>query len=281
MPDQHWVESVCRLRTAREPGVLVTLATVSGHAPRDAGAKMVVGATDTWGSIGGGNVEAVAIDRARELIASAATTPELRTVALSDKAPYQHGVQCCGGRVTVLLEPLPVVPAVAIFGLGHVGLELARILARHDIELHLIDTRPEQLSEGRLSVLADALAQVHVHHVPLLPEIVLGELPPGAHVLIMTHDHAEDAALCDAVLREGEFGSIGLIGSAGKWARFRHRLAEDGHSPEAIGRITTPIGLTEIAGKDPATIAVSVAASLLHAFERQRAIVGVESDAAR
>jgi xanthine dehydrogenase accessory factor len=116
MPDQHWVESVGRLRAAREPGVLVTLATVSGHAPRHAGAKMVVGAADTWGSIGGGNVEAVAIDRARELIANAATTPELRTVALSDKAPYQHGVQCCGGRVTVLLEPLPVAPAVAIFG---------------------------------------------------------------------------------------------------------------------------------------------------------------------
>jgi len=122
---------------------------------------------------------------------------------------------------------------------------------------------------------------VHAHHVPLLPEIVLGELPPGTHVLIMTHDHAEDAALCDAVLREGEYGSIGLIGSAGKWARFRHRLTEDGHSPEAIGRITTPIGLAEIAGKDPATIAVSVAASLLRAFERQRAMVRVEPDAAR
>ena len=107
MPDRHWLESVRRLRAAREPGVLVTLATVSGHAPRDAGAKMVVGAGDTWGSIGGGNVEAVAIDRARELIADAATTPELRTVALSDKAPYQHGVQCCGGKVTVLLSRCP------------------------------------------------------------------------------------------------------------------------------------------------------------------------------
>jgi xanthine dehydrogenase accessory factor len=132
-----------------------------------------------------------------------------------------------------------------------------------------------------LSVLADALAQVHVHQVPLLPEIVLGELPPGTHVLIMTHDHAEDAALCDAVLREGEFGSIGLIGSAGKWARFRHRLADDGHSPEAIGRISTPIGLAEIGGKDPATIAVSVAASLLQTFERARVTAAVEPDAAR
>src|SRR5205823_12805752 len=114
--------------------------------------------------IGGGNVEAIAIDRARELIANAATTPELRTVALSDKAPYQHGVQCCGGRVTVLLEPLPVVPAVAIFGLGHVGLELARILARHDIELHLIDSRADQLTTDRLKVLDDAAAQVHIHN---------------------------------------------------------------------------------------------------------------------
>ena len=66
MPDRHWIESVRRLRAAREPGVLVTLAAVSGHAPRDAGAKLVVGATDTWGSIGGGNIEALAIDRRDE-----------------------------------------------------------------------------------------------------------------------------------------------------------------------------------------------------------------------
>ena len=99
---------------------------------------------------------------------------------------------------------------------------------------------------------------------------MLGELPPGTHVLIMTHDHAEDAALCDAVLREGDFGSIGLIGSAGKWGRFRRRLADEGHAPEAIARITTPIGLPELTGKDPATIAVGVAASLLRAFERDR-----------
>src|SRR5689334_10943967 len=227
---------------------------------------MVVGATDTWGSIGGGNVEAVAIDRARELIASAATTPELRNVALSDKAPYQHGVQCCGGKVTVLLEPLPVVPAVAIFGVGHVGLELARILARHDIELHLIDSRPEQLTASRLAVLDDAIASVHVHNVPVLPELVVGELPPGTHAVIMTHDHAEDAALCDAAIRNDHLATIGLIGSRAKWVRFQRKLAEDGNSPEAIARITTPIGVPGITGKEPAVIAVSVSAWLLELF---------------
>jgi xanthine dehydrogenase accessory factor len=271
MPDAAWLDAVIRLRAARQPAVLVTVATVRGHAPRRAGAKMVVSATGSWGSIGGGNVEAVAIERARAQLGNPAAAPELMTSELSERAPSEHGAQCCGGKVTVLLEPLRTVPAVAIFGTGHVGLELARILARHDIELHLIDTRPDILSESRLAPLADALATVHVHQVPMLPESVFGELPSGVHVLIMTHDHAEDVALCDAALRREDLGSIGLIGSSGKWTRFRRRLAaEGGHDAETIARIKTPIGLPDISGKEPATIAVSVAADLLRTFERER-----------
>lgn len=283
-----WLRAVTHLREAREPGVLVTVASVRGHAPREAGAKMVVSASEAWGSVGGGNLEEVAVTRARALLggdpaaaaspAGPAGGPELVEVALSDKAPYEHGVQCCGGEVTLLLEPLPVVPAVAIFGVGHVGLELARILARHDLDLHLVDSRAAQLSPSRLSVLDDARARVQVHEVPVLPELVLSSLPAGAHVLVMTHDHAEDLALCDAALRclsQGApaLGSVGLIGSSGKWARFRSRLLAEGHPAEAVDAITTPIGLTgpdALEGKDPATIALSVAAGLLAALERER-----------
>ncbi len=267
----EWTTAVEDLRVSRRPGVLVTVAAVRGHAPREAGAKMVVAADRTWCTVGGGNLEAVAVTRARAMLDSARSEPELLTLALSDKAPYQHGVQCCGGEVTLLLEPLPVAPAVAVFGVGHVGLELARILARRDLDLHLVDSRPEQLTPERLAVLADTEAAEHVHHVPVLPELVLAELPPGAHVLVMTHDHAEDAALCDAALRRPELGSIGLIGSAAKWSRFRRKLADEGHPVEAIDRITTPIGLPGLTGKDPATIAVSVAAALAQTFERERA----------
>jgi xanthine dehydrogenase accessory factor len=277
MPELRWWDAVGRLRTAREPAVLVTLASVRGHAPRGGGAKLVVSAARSWGSIGGGNVEAVAIERARQMLADGVTATDLLDVALSDKAPYQHGVQCCGGAVSVLFEPLPVAPAVAVFGVGHVGMELARILARHDLDLHLIDSRPEQLTDERLEVLGDAVANVHVHRVPVLPEIVLGELPPGTHVLIMTHDHAEDLALCDAVLRDGEFGSIGLIGSSAKWARFQQHLAGYGHDEQTVARITTPIGLTEITAKEPAAIAVSVAADLLLRFEGHRAAREVQA----
>jgi xanthine dehydrogenase accessory factor len=275
----EWTRAVEELRASRRGGVLVTVAATRGHAPREAGAKMVVAADRTWGTVGGGNLEAVAVTRARAMIDVAGAEPELLTVALSDKAPYQHGVQCCGGEVTVLFEPLHPVPAVAIFGMGHVGCELARILARHDIELHLIDSRAGQVEPERLAALtADAEARVYTHHA-VVPELALGELPAGCHVLLMTHDHAEDVALCDAALRCRHLGSIGLIGSSAKWSRFAKRLAEEGHDETALARITTPIGLPEITGKEPATIAVSVAADLLLRFQRERPAITADAEA--
>ncbi len=272
----QWLAAVERLRRERHPGVLVTLVSVRGHSPREAGAKMVVATTSTWDSIGGGNLEATAVARARTMLAEGVTVPEQLTLSLTDRAPSEHGQQCCGGEVAILLEPLAVVPAVAVFGVGHVGLELARVLARHDIELHLVDSRADQVSRQRLSVLDDSVARVHVHHAPV-PELVLGQVPTGTHVLVMTHDHAEDAALCDSALRCGHLASIGLIGSSAKWRRFQQRLAAEGHSTTEIDRITTPIGLPEIEGKDPATIALSVAADLVRVFEAERARQGARS----
>lgn len=267
----HWVSAVERLRRERVPGVLVTVLSVRGHAPREAGAKMVVSAAGCWGSIGGGNLEQSALVQARELLRTGAREPQTHRWGLTERAPARHGVQCCGGEVSVLFEPLPAVPAVAIFGMGHVGTELARILARHDIELHLVDSRARHVEPARLAAITgDAEARVHTHHA-VVPELVLGELPAGTHVLLMTHDHAEDAALCDAALRCGHLGSIGLIGSSVKWRRFEKRLAEEGHDAAALARITTPIGRPEIAGKHPAAIAVSVAADLLIRFEREAA----------
>src|SRR4051812_48316400 len=125
-----WLSAVEHLRSRREAGVLVTLAEGRGPSPREAGAKMVVSPDATWGAGGGGNPEATAAERAASLLADGAARPTTFVADLSDKAPPEYGVQCCGGEVTVLLEPLAVRPAVAIFGVGHVGLELARILSR-------------------------------------------------------------------------------------------------------------------------------------------------------
>ena len=268
MADLHWLAAVTLLRYERRAGVLVTLSEVRGHAPRAAGTKMVVATDDAWGSIGGGNLEETAISRARLLLDTLAREPASMLVSLSDRAHADHGRQCCGGEVTVLLEPLAVVPSVAIFGLGHVGLELARVLARHDVELHLADSRAAYVDPSALAVLGGGPAAIHAHHAPV-PEVVLGEVPRGTHVLVMTHDHAEDFALCDAALRSGHLASVGLIGSAAKWRRFEKGLRVEGHTDQAIARIRCPIGASGPPGKEPATIALGVAAELLEAFRAE------------
>ncbi|TKV58858.1 xanthine dehydrogenase accessory protein XdhC [Nakamurella flava] len=257
-----WLDAVTRARREGSPVVLVTVAAVRGHAPRDAGAKMVVGADHSWGSVGGGNLEEAAITRAREIIATGVITPETQVSKLSDKARNRHGRQCCGGEVTLLLEPLPARPTVAIFGLGHVGLELGRILSRLDLRLVLVDSREDQLEPLRLAEITGGPADVSVQHL-LLGEQQLEALPRGAHVLVMSHDHAEDFALCDTALRLPQLGSIGLIGSSAKWTGFRRRLTEAGHDAATIDRIRCPIGLPGIGGKEPAVIAISVAAEML------------------
>lgn len=261
-----WLAAMQRLRAEGSAGVLATVIDVRGHAPREAGAKMLVGAEETWDSIGGGNLEATAIERARAMIQSGITAPERLSFGLSEHAVTLHGRQCCGGVVEVLLEPFAPRPAVAVFGVGHVGYELARILSRLSISLYLVDSRADQLSTARLGEIMRGPAGVHPVHSPV-PDSVLGELPKGAHVFIMSHDHAEDFLLCDAALRHGGLGSVGLIGSRAKWSRFRQRLLAEGHAESAVDCIKCPIGLPDLTGKAPAVIAVSVAAGLLMSLQ--------------
>jgi xanthine dehydrogenase accessory factor len=202
---------------------------------------------------------------------------------LTPRPWLDHGRQCCGGVVRLLLEPLPARPVVALFGIGHVGYELARILSRLPIRLLLVDSREAQLDRVRLADVIDGTADVGVYHT-VLGEQVLEQLPPGAHAVIMTHDHAEDFALCDAALRLPQrLGGIGLIGSSVKWSRFQAQLADLGHDQATIGRITCPIGLPGITGKDPAVIAVAVAAALLQVLpvSQQQASDGASPAVAR
>ncbi|MCK6209577.1 xanthine dehydrogenase accessory protein XdhC [Georgenia sp. EYE_87] len=273
-----WLAALAHLRAGGLPGVLVTVTDVRGHAPREAGAKMVVAAEGTWDSIGGGNLEATVVDRARELLAGGAHVPERMTFALNEHVTNRHGNQCCGGEVSVLLEPLRTRATIAVFGVGHVGFELGRILARLPVSLHLVDSRADQVAAERLAEVTGP-AEVRVHHAPA-PEVVLRNLPEGSRVLVMTHDHAEDLILCDAALNRGDLAYVGLIGSRAKWARFRRRLHEAGHDDAAIDTITCPVGLPGLTGKAPAVIAVSVAADLVRQLERDLAPVGTGREAA-
>lgn len=268
----RWFEHLARLTQAKTPLVMVTVLSVRGHAPREPGAKMLVTAQAVYGTIGGGNLEHTAVAKAREILgANTQSSPMILTTRLTEKDSGEFGVQCCGGEVEVLLEPVrPARPAVAIFGVGHVGLALARILALLPIELHLVDSREEMLSPARLHPVRLGQAEVKVHQAPILDSTV-NDLPSGAHLVIMTHDHAEDLYVLEMALRRTDLGYIGVIGSRVKWARFRQKLAEQGFSEEDLARVTSPIGLPGVSGKSPEAIAIATAAQLV-------AHLGLEAD---
>ena len=98
--DVDWLSAVAAAAAGRRrPGCSSRSIEVRGHAPRDAGAKMVVGADHTWGSVGGGNLEETAVRRAREMIAAGAVAPETLESRLNEHARNPHGRQCCGGEV--------------------------------------------------------------------------------------------------------------------------------------------------------------------------------------
>ncbi|MCX7802985.1 MAG: xanthine dehydrogenase accessory protein XdhC [Meiothermus ruber] len=259
----RWFEHLAQLTERKQPLVLVTLVAVRGHAPREAGAKMLVTAEAVYGTIGGGNLEATAIGLARQMLAVGAASPQMHTLRLTEQAPAEYGVQCCGGEVTILLERVtPARPTVALFGVGHVGLALARVLSICPVALWLVDSRAPMLDETRLAPLHHGPAEIKAFHAPILDGVV-NDLPAGSHLVVMTHDHAEDLFVLEMALRRADLGYIGLIGSAGKWARFRQKLMAQGFSEQDLQRVTTPIGLPGIQSKAPEAIAIATAAQLL------------------
>src|SRR6185503_4016784 len=100
-----WLTAAQQLRRDGLPGVLVTVLEVRGHAPRDPGTKMVVGASGSWGSVGGGNLEESAIRRARSMIEAGIAGSQSLQTRLTERSANAHGRQCCGGTVRLLLEP--------------------------------------------------------------------------------------------------------------------------------------------------------------------------------
>ncbi len=147
--------------------------------------------------------------------------------------------------------------ALYLFGAGHVGRALVLALAPLPFAVRWIDSRADAFPERA------PLNATLVHASE--PQGELAGAPEGALVVVMTHSHPLDLAVVAEALRQDRFAYVGLIGSATKRARFVNRMRAAGLVEERIARLVCPIGLPGIEGKEPAVIAVSVAAQLLMA----------------
>ena len=229
--------------------IRVRITSARGSTPREPGAEMLVGPEATTGSIGGGQLEYLAIDRARQMLARG------EDAAIMDVPLGPEIGQCCGGRVELSLDRItalpraPDHPQVLIFGAGHVGRALARALRLLPLRPILIDQRAPEL----------ALASTETRLTPL-PEAEIRDAPDGTSYLILTHDHALDFLLAAEALRRPDAPYIGMIGSATKRAQFQRFARTQGI---AYDRLTCPIGAGHSRDKRPEIIAAFTAAELI------------------
>ncbi|MBP6903435.1 MAG: xanthine dehydrogenase accessory protein XdhC [Burkholderiaceae bacterium] len=236
-----------------------------GSVPREAGTRMLVAADAVAGTIGGGHLEWQAIARAREHLAAGQPAAIDRDIALGPSLG-----QCCGGALTLRDAPLDAAALAAwpepaplftlqLYGAGHVGRAIVRLLADIDCRVHWIDEREDAFPSP-----AEVPLPPHIQRVCVEPvQAEVRAAPAGAWALVLTHSHDLDLAIVQALLLRDDLGFIGLIGSATKRARFEHRLAERGFSAAQLQRLSCPIGLPGLRGKQPAVIALAVVAQLL------------------
>lgn len=265
----------------RRAAIVVEVVEARGSVPRGAGTRMLVDGISSVGTIGGGHLEWSAIDIARSMLASGQPSREAR-YALGPSLG-----QCCGGAVALRWtrldaqalagwpEPQPLFD-LQLYGAGHVGHAIARLLAGIDCEVEWIDEREAMFppfaaraEAGRADERAgsrgtpdDWPAHIRIVAVDAV-EAEVARAGVGAHFLVLTHSHDLDMRITEAILRRGDFAYLGLIGSKTKRARFAHRFQAVGIAPGLIERITCPIGIEGVEGKEPEVIAVSVVAQLL------------------
>lgn len=252
----------------QRPAVVVVVLEVRGSAPCASGTRMLVSRAQSVGTLGGGPLEREAIREAQAMLSSGVAPHQIHY-------PLGPGLgQACDGAVTLGYMRLDAAQIAAwpdpgpllrlqMYGAGHVGTAIARLLATLDCVVDWIDEREEAFP---FALFDGAPWPAHVRVVPA-DDIVreVGSAPPGACHLVLTHSHELDLHVCEAVLRRNDFAWLGTIGSPTKRARFMRRFDDWGIPGERSARLVCPIGVPGIVGKEPELIAVATVAQLLQA----------------
>ncbi len=237
-----------------EPVALLTIVGKEGSAPRDVGARMAVTRDDEVGTIGGGTVESLAIEEAREVLAGEAE-PGVRTYELR---PGGNTGMVCGGSMDVFIDRLRGNRRLVIAGGGHIGAELASMADRLGYDTTVVDDREEYTAEDRFpdgTTVIQGDYEADVAGQPLTEE---------SAVVVATRSGAYDRNAVRAGLDEGA-GYVGLVASADKTEHVLEGLREEGYAERDLARVRAPVGL-DLGGSSPAALALAVLAEMQRDF---------------
>ncbi len=250
-----------------QAAILVEVTGAAGSTPRDTDAFMLVSERGIFATIGGGQLEYMAIDHARRAL-------RFNVAAEPMNVPLGPEIgQCCGGRVGLSFTAVtPLIardliarsdremasrPHVYVFGAGHVGDALAMALSLAPLRVILVDTREDELIASTVPRIETCLTA--------MPEAVVRDAPAGSSFVILTHDHALDFLIAAEALKRPDAAYVGMIGSKTKRATFRNWLSREVGQPDLFENLVCPIGGTAVKDKRPAVIATLAASEIMTA----------------
>ena len=249
---QDFIKTCAELQAEGQSYAVVTIVQIDAHVPQEVGAKMIVVDRGLHsGTIGGGKIEAKGISLALDALKHETPMPSLHRINLN-----QDLGMVCGGVATLFIECSKQAQwSIALYGAGHVGQALARLLTTLNCQIYCIDVREEWLEKlpdhPRLrKILAPTMAQIPA------------SLPKNTYHVIATQGHAFDLEVVREVLKLEDVPYIGVIGSKVKARTIRATLMSEGISESDTQRFHCPMGL-DVGNNTPAEIAVSIAAQLL------------------
>jgi xanthine dehydrogenase accessory factor len=253
----NWIGAAHQLNKQGKAYVIATIVGVTGSTPRNSGTKMVITHDDIFDTIGGGHLEHKTIKHAHQLLITGEACQQLEHFQLG----AQLG-QCCGGNATVLFECFSTSGVnIMLFGAGHVGKALMPILAGLPCSITWVDTRAEQFT-------ADAN---NYHNVSTVvsenPAEEVSLMPANSYYIVMTHNHQLDFDISHTILKRADFSYLGLIASDTKWRRFQQRFQHRNIAKSAVEKMNCPIGLSQVQGKLPTEVAVSVASEIIQHYQ--------------
>ncbi|NRA41051.1 MAG: xanthine dehydrogenase accessory protein XdhC [Pseudomonadales bacterium] len=261
---QTWQQACYQLQQHGTEYVLATIIGAAGSTPRAAGTKMVITAENIYDTLGGGHLEFVVMQKARELLANA-ERGEAQSQQLIEHFPLAASLgQCCGGSATVLFElQLEQGMALDVYGAGHVAHALMAIVKDLPLRIRWIDARQSLFP-------AETPANIQCC-IDEDPTVWVASAAANSASLILTHNHQLDFALTEAILKRGDACWLGVIGSDTKAQRFRQRLLAKGFSQSEVASMQSPVGLEAVSGKLPMEVAVSIAGALIQVYQSQQA----------
>ncbi|TWU47259.1 XdhC and CoxI family protein [Rubripirellula tenax] len=234
------------------PFVAITLVSIRGSAPQVVGAKAIVTKDGLRvGTVGGGKIEAAAIDHGMKLLGSLGQPCELVKWNLQTDVGMT-----CGGEVQLLFERHIANPwSIAVFGAGHIAQSFVPLLLTMQCRVTCIDPRQEWL---------DRLPQNHKLQIVCTDDMAgeVERLSDQTYFVLMTRGHASDLPILARILSTFQPPFVGVIGSEQKASILRRELAKQGFEPSVIDSYHCPLGLP-IGDNTPAEISISISAQLL------------------